>query len=167
MPHQHVMACVALAAVLVAPSSLRAEEAASLPSAYGTPVTAAEGAVLAVAKVLGLAPRLADGPVTVQGKVSGVCQREGCWVTLVDPAQPGAGALRVAFKDHAFTVPPAMLGRTVTASGVLHVTETSVERLRHLAEDAGKAPAEIAAITAPRRETALEAEGLRVEGDAR
>jgi hypothetical protein len=49
---------------------------------------------------------------------------------------------------------------------VLRVSETSVERLRHLAEDAGKSASEIAAITAPRHEATLEAEGLRVVGEA-
>ena len=138
---------------------------ASAPAAYGKPVPAA--AALSVSTVLGLSPRLADQPVQVEGKVSGVCKREGCWVTLKDPAQQSDDTLRLIFKDHAFTVPVELAGRTVVAVGVLRVTETSVERLRHLAEDAGKNAAEIAAITAPRHEATLEADGLKVVGDAK
>jgi len=137
---------------------------ATAPAAYGKPVPAA--AALSVSTVLGLSPRLADQAVQVEGKVSGVCKREGCWVTLKDPAQQSDETLRVIFKDHAFTVPVELAGRTVVAVGVLRVTETSVERLRHLAEDAGQSAAQIAAITAPRHEATLEADGLKVVGDA-
>jgi len=138
--------------------------AASTLLAYGKPLPAA--ATLPVSTVLGLSPRLVDQSVLVEGKVFGVCKREGCWVTLADPAQGSAETLRVTFKDHAFTVPTELAGRTVVAFGVLRVAETSVERLRHLAGDAGKNAAEIAAITTPRYEATLEAEGLRVVGEA-
>ena len=138
--------------------------AAGAPAVYGKPVP--DAAALSVSKVLGLSPRLADQQIQVEGKVSGVCKREGCWVTLKDPAQASDETLRVIFKDHAFTVPVELAGRTVVAAGVLRVSETSVERQRHLAEDAGKSAAEIAAITAPRHEATLEADGLKVVGDA-
>ena len=138
--------------------------AADVGSAYGKPVP--DAAPLSVSKVVGLSPRLADQSIQVEGKVSGVCKREGCWVTLKDSSLASGEDLRVIFKDHAFTVPVELAGRKVVASGVLRVTETSVERLRHLAEDAGKSTAEIAAITAPRIEATLEAEGLKVVGEA-
>ena len=139
--------------------------AADAPTAFGKPVP--DAAALSVSKVLGLSPRLVDQEVQVEGRVSGVCKREGCWVTLKDPTVASDETLRVIFKDHAFTVPVELAGRTVVAVGVLRVSETSVERLRHLAEDAGKSAAEIAAITAPRHEATLEAEGLEVVGGAR
>ena len=70
----------------------------------------------------------------------------------------------VRFKEHSFVVSSEIAGKTVVAEGVLHVETTSVEERRHLAEDAGKSAAEVAAITTPKLEVSLEATGLMLVG---
>jgi hypothetical protein len=97
----------------------------------------------------------------VTGKVSEVCQKKGCWMTLVsdDPAKP---AMRVTFKDYAFFMPKDLSGKRVVVEGFAFVDVTSVADLRHYAEDGGKSPEEIAAITAPKREVAFEAKGVLI-----
>jgi hypothetical protein len=95
----------------------------------------------------------------VKGKVSAVCQKKGCWMTMISD-KPGQPDMRVTFKDYAFFMPKDIVGRTVVIDGFAIVETTSVADLRHYAEDDGKSPEEIAKITQPKREMAFEAKGV-------
>lgn len=95
----------------------------------------------------------------VKGKVTEVCKAEGCWIKI----QTEEGPVLVKMKDHAFVVPLSLAGMNVIIKGTGKIQETSVERLRHYAEDAGKSKEEIEAIKDPKREIVLQAEGLIVE----
>ena len=99
--------------------------------------------------------------IKVKGKVSEVCQKKGCWMTLVSD-EPGKPEMRVTFKDYAFFMPKDLAGKHVVIDGYAYVDVTSVEDLRHYAEDAGKSKAEIAAITKPERELSFEAAGVLI-----
>ncbi len=150
----------ALAAASASAAFGAAVGAAGEAKSYGVAVTADDA--LAVADLLAAAALPADRTVKVAGRVAAVCRREGCWLTLADPAAKAGESLRVTFRDHAFVVPREIAGRQIVAHGALSVREVSVERQRHLAEDAGRSPAEIAAIQAPRVEATLVADGLIV-----
>jgi hypothetical protein len=95
----------------------------------------------------------------VSGKVGEVCQKKGCWMTLV-AEQPGQPEMRVTFKDYAFFMPKDLSGKRVVIDGYAYVDETPVDVLRHYAEDAGKSKEEIEKITEPKREVAFEASGV-------
>lgn len=97
----------------------------------------------------------------VTGKVNEVCQKKGCWMTIVSD-QPGKPEMRVTFKDYAFFMPKNLSGKRVVIDGFAFVDVTPVEDLRHYAEDAGKSKEEIAAITQPKREVAFEAAGVLI-----
>ncbi len=97
--------------------------------------------------------------VKVSGKVNEVCQKKGCWMTLV-AEQPGQPEMRVTFKDYAFFMPKDLTGKRVVVEGYAYVDETPVDVLRHYAEDAGKSKEEIEKITEPKREVAYEASGV-------
>lgn len=99
--------------------------------------------------------------VKISGTVGEVCQKKGCWMMLVSD-QPGVPEMRVTFKDYAFFMPKDLTGNRVILDGFAFISETSVDDLRHYAEDAGKSPEEIAAITEPQREVAFEAAGVLV-----
>lgn len=100
-------------------------------------------------------------PAKVVGKVSSVCQVKGCWMTLTseDPSKP---EMRVTFKDYAFFMPKDLAGKHVLIEGTAFVDVTSVDDLRHYAEDAGKSKEEIAKITEPKRELTFEAAGVLI-----
>jgi hypothetical protein len=70
--------------------------------------------------------------------------------------------MRVTFKDYAFFMPKDLSGKRVVVDGFARVETTSVEVLRHYAEDAKKTPAEITAITEPKREVSFEAAGVLI-----
>lgn len=111
-----------------------------------------------------LVPKMAEADslaIKVTGTVGEVCQKKGCWMMLVSD-QPGIPEMRVTFKDYAFFMPKDLTGKRVVLDGFAFISETSVEDLRHYAEDAGKSAEEIAAITEPEREVAFEAAGVLV-----
>jgi Domain of unknown function (DUF4920) len=95
----------------------------------------------------------------VTGKVSAVCMKKGCWMTMVSD-QPNQPPMRVTFKDYAFFMPKDIPGKQVVLQGFAKVETTPIDVLRHFAEDAGKTKAEIDAITQPKREMTFEAAGV-------
>lgn len=103
---------------------------------------------------------LNDDPmeVKVRGTIKAVCQAKGCWMTLNDPS--GDEEIFIKFKDYGFFVPKNAAGREAVVRGTLTNTETSIEELRHYAEDEGKSAEEIAAITEPRNEYKMMADGV-------
>ena len=97
---------------------------------------------------------------TIQAKVSAsineVCSKKGCWMKL---DLGNDEEIRVTFKDYGFFMPLNAEG-DVIINGKAFVTETSVEELRHYAEDAGKSKEEIEAITETEKTYAFEADGV-------
>lgn len=65
-------------------------------------------------------------------------------------------------KDYAFFLPTAIKGKTILLDGKAQLKQTSVEELRHYAEDAKKPQSEIDKITTPVTEIRLLASGIRV-----
>jgi hypothetical protein len=97
---------------------------------------------------------------TIQTKVSAsineVCSKKGCWMKL---DLGNNQEIMVTFKDYGFFMPLNAEG-DVIINGKAFVSETSVEQLRHYAEDAGKSKEEIEAITDAEKIYAFEADGV-------
>lgn len=100
--------------------------------------------------------------VTLKGKVMDVCQAKGCWMNIVDPASGTEETMFVQFKDYGFFMPKDIAGREVVMQGKAYTQSTSVDELRHYAEDAGKSEEEIATITEPVTEKKFMADGVIV-----
>ena len=96
--------------------------------------------------------------VKVTGKVKEVCKAEGCWLRM----ETADGSMLIKMKDHAFLVPLSMNGKLIVADGTVTLIETSVEMLKHYAEDAGKSKADINAINEPKKEITMQAKGILV-----
>ena len=95
----------------------------------------------------------------VSGNVNGVCKVKGCWMTLAG----GESDMRVTFKDYSFFVPKDIDdNRTVIVEGIANRDTTSVEMLRHFAEDEGADAETIERITEPEIEIVFEAEGVYI-----
>lgn len=78
-------------------------------------------------------------------KVEKVCKMKGCWMTAVDP-NGGEEEFFVKFKDYGFFVPIDFVDdgpKEVMIKGNAYVETTSVDELRHYAEDEGKSKEEI------------------------
>ena len=107
---------------------------------------------------LGSAEEVTD--VKVEGKVEGVCQSKGCWMNIVSEDDPNKEAMFVKFKDYGFFMPMDIAGQKVIMRGKAFKEETSVDELRHYAEDEGKSKEEIAAIVNPKVELKFLADGV-------
>lgn len=99
------------------------------------------------------------------GTVEAVCQVKGCWMTIVSPDDANAEPVMVKFKDYGFFMPLDIAGRQVIMDGYAFREVTPVDELRHYAEDAGKSPEEIAAITEPEEEYKFLASGVILLGE--
>ena len=95
----------------------------------------------------------------VVGKVTEVCQKKGCWMSIAS-SDAEKQEMFVKFKDYGFFMPKDISGRKVIMDGYAFRTVTSVEELQHYAEDAGKSKEEIAAITEPEEELQFLASGV-------
>ena len=97
--------------------------------------------------------------VTIKGKVTAVCPKKGCWVTLENTQNV---EVFVKMKDYVFFLPQNIAGKTILLDAKVTKQETSVKELRHYAEDAGKSKEEIAKITKPKVEIRVLANGIKV-----
>ena len=86
------------------------------------------------------------------GRITEVCQKEGCWMMLEDDGQ----VARVMMHDHAFAIPKDASG-PAEVYGVLSVKQLSKEAAEHLAEDGN-------GILPPEREIRIDATGVRIDG---
>ena len=77
-------------------------------------------------------------------------------------AQTDGDGIMIRFKDYKFFMPKNILGKDVVLDGIAEKTTTSVEMLRHYAEDAGKSAAEIEKINEPKTAIEFIARGVLV-----
>jgi len=93
--------------------------------------------------------------------IESVCKKKGCWMK-VDLGK-GDEQSFVRFKDYGFFMPLDGEKSDVIVHGKAFVSEISVEKLRHYAEDAGKSKEEIAKIIKPQLQFNFEADGVFVK----
>lgn len=96
----------------------------------------------------------------VVGKVESVCQAKGCWMNIVALDGSAEEEMFVKFKDYGFFMPLDISGREVVMRGRAYKEETTVDELKHYAEDEGKTQEEIDAITESIIELKFMADGV-------
>ena len=98
--------------------------------------------------------------VKVIGMVGSVCQSKGCWMRIGGEASESE--LFVQFHDYGFFMPKDLADSKVAIEGKAYVDVTSVDDLKHFAEDKGASQEEIDAITEPKKEIKFMATGVKV-----
>lgn len=99
--------------------------------------------------------------VKVRAQIIESCTKKGCWMTV---KRADGTPMMVRFRDYGFFVPKQGLeGKEVVMQGRARKEVTSVNMLRHYAEDAGKSKEEIAAITEPETSWKFEADGVLIK----
>ena len=115
--------------------------------------------ILSIAQLSEKAINLGDTlQLTLKGKIKDVCSKKGCWMTL---SMPNETDMMVRFKDYGFFVPLDASGEVIV-NGKAFFSETSIEDLRHYAEDAGASAEDIAAIVSPKVSYNFEADGVLI-----
>lgn len=149
------------AAAPAAPTPTPANETAAVPGPgkYGAPLSSAEA--VAAKTVIADPVKWNDKDLKLTGKVSGVCQKKGCWMTL-SSGDPEAPSVRISFKDYGFFVPKDCMGKTATVEGHLMVKTIPVAEAQHYADDAAKEGSPARKVTAPEHTLALVATGVEI-----
>jgi hypothetical protein len=126
---------------------------------FGEKVTAKDAVSYdAMLAKMGKAAKLDN--VKVSGTVEAVCKAKGCWMNIA--SDKGAPSMFVKFKDYAFFMPKDIAGKKVVMVGNAFKETTTVEELRHFAEDEGKSKEDIAKITKPKEDIKFMATGVLV-----
>ena len=95
----------------------------------------------------------------VKGKVVEVCKAMGCWAKI---QKEDGSTIMIKVKDHEFAMPLDIVGKVVVAEGSAELKETSVNMLKHYAEDAGKSKEEVDKIKEPKKEVLMTIKGVKV-----
>ena len=120
--------------------------------------------VMAFDQVLGGLDSLETVDAVMKVSVEKVCKVKGCWMTAVNP-QGGDQEFFVKFKDYGFFVPIDFTdegAQTVYIKGEAFKSTTSVDELKHYAEDEGKSQEEIDKITEPQVQYKFMATGVKM-----
>lgn len=94
-----------------------------------------------------------------EAKVYKVCQSKGCWLELKGKV---GGPVRVTFKDYGFFVPKEILNKSLRLQGRMVEKTLSVKEQKHFLKDAKATPAEIEAVTEPKKSYEIVASGVAV-----
>lgn len=126
--------------------------AVAAPTALGEPIAAIPATPLAVV----MARPAADSPVRVEGTITEVCKRRGCWLMLSD----GDRSMRVSVrKCGEVAIPASAIGRRVVVMGVAERKKIDEATARHYAEESGRDPA---AIHGDQEVVAMTASGVEI-----
>lgn len=129
------------------------------------------GAGVTVAESVEVSALLADPHaykgkvVRVEGMVTDVCPKRGCWM-MIAGAEPGQ-KLRFKVDDGEMVFPPDIKGQHAVAQGVVAVRELTLEETRAQAEYQAKEygmPYDPASITKPTTSVRLDGTGAVVRG---
>ncbi|HMV70361.1 MAG TPA: DUF4920 domain-containing protein, partial [Myxococcota bacterium] len=72
--------------------------------------------------------------LTVEGEISDVCQKRGCWMVVSD----GKRTMRVTMKDHAFGVDMASTGARAQVQGELVAKAVDPKTVEHYKSEAAR-----------------------------
>ncbi len=124
----------------------------------------AAGKTICADKILADKGKYADKLVRVCGTVESVCARRGCWMRLA--CGDGEENLFVKFTCpvEGRLIPMEAVGHKAVVEGTLKVTEMTEADARHIAEEGGSSPAEVAKIKGPQKEVQLNAPAAVIEG---
>jgi len=102
-----------------------------------------------------------DQIVTVEGRITQVCQKMGCWLVLDTGAEPiRVHVARTDDGKYAFTVPTDISGAHATVTGTLRQVTLDGATQQHYADDA---ESDDAAELPPANELQITAEGVVIE----
>lgn len=85
---------------------------------YGKEISLSEKST--IEEILANPEKFEGNKVLVEGEISGVCEKMGCWIELTD----GENILKFKVKDGEIVFPSEVLGKTAIAEGIVYALET-------------------------------------------
>lgn len=106
---------------------------------YGEPLTGSD--VTAISELMANPEPYLGKTVRVEGLITGVCEKRGCWITLASDEE--FQELRIKARDGVIVFPVQAKGKKAIAEGVFTKIEMSMEQTveykKHHAEEHGEA----------------------------
>jgi hypothetical protein len=135
----------------------------ALVATFGEPSPAASSAPLVPVEELQANIARYDGkPLRVTGKVSEVCAKKGCWLTLGGTGEPLFVKFTCPVGDR--LIPAGAVGKEAVVEGTVKVVQISERQARHFKEDAGAPAEEIAKIVGPQKQYIVASPSARITG---
>ncbi|MCC7293734.1 MAG: DUF4920 domain-containing protein [Phycisphaerales bacterium] len=131
---------------------------------FGEPFQSSGGAELSVADVLAQPDAYKDKTIQVTGTVAEVCKMRGCWMSLASEKEGQTLFVRFTCPIEGRLIPMEAVGLQASVRGTLVIEEVSEPQARHVAEDAGKSPEEVAKIVGPQKQVRIASPSARVMG---
>ncbi|MEM6756584.1 MAG: DUF4920 domain-containing protein [Planctomycetota bacterium] len=131
---------------------------------FGDPIAETAPQPVSIEAVMNEPEAYIGNEVVLSGTVRDVCQKRGCWMTMGSDTMGEAVIVKFTCPIDGYLIPPDAAGRTALAAGVLELVEVNEGYARHLAEDNGATPEEIAQIVGPQEMLWLGAPSARVYG---
>lgn len=100
---------------------------------YGSAFTLTDA--MPATELLGAPEKFVDQTVLVEGRVTDVCQKAGCWMVMSD----GSQEIRVLMKEHGFSVDKDGAGALARVQGTLEAVEVSPDEVAHLEGESARA----------------------------
>ena len=122
---------IAVAAILVFCSVAMAGD--SKVTSYGDGVTLSEP--VAISELLAEPDGYVGKKVRIDGVITGVCKKRGCWMQVTDP-ETGQG-VRIKVEDGVIVFPYEAMGHKAAAEGVFEAIELTPEQVAARAENSG------------------------------
>jgi len=151
---------ITLLALMCAFSCKPAPQPAEAGNTYGTVITTDNS--ISIDQLLSKLATQDSVRTKLKGNVESVCQTKGCWMNLTPDDGNVEKSIFVKFKDYAFFMPIDLAGEKVVIEGTAYREVTSVDELKHYAEDEGLSQEEIDKITSPKEELKFMADGVIV-----
>lgn len=98
--------------------------------------------------------------IKFKSEILDVCQKKGCWMNM---DLDDENEVFVKFTDYGFFVPKNAAKQDGIVDGKAFVSITTVDELKHYAQDAGKSKKEIDEITEPEITYSFLADGVLIE----
>ena len=90
-----------------------------------------------IANVIAEPERFGSDALTMQGKVTAVCQRRGCWLEVA-PSSAGGEGCRVVSENHDWFVPRDATGEHARVRGRVEVRTIPAAQVSHMESEGGR-----------------------------
>ncbi len=132
------------------------------PATYGKALTGTD--TVKVSELLGTPDKYAGKTVRVEGTITEVCAKRGCWMMIAGDKE--FQTIRFKVDDGVIVIPMSAKGKTATAEGVFtkieRTKEQRIEQAKHEAEE-NKKPFDPSKITGPETTYILKGTGAVIK----